>query len=52
MSESYTLAREGDPSWEHGEEKMDSTVKEGTFQGDEGGQAKKSLPRRSRRKHE
>ena len=34
--------REQDQSREHGEERMRSTAKEGTFQGDEGGQAKKS----------
>ena len=42
----------GGSEQEHGEERVDSTVKEGRFLGGKGGKAKKSLPRRGRRKHE
>ena len=38
MSENCTLAREQ----EHGEERVDSTVNEGRFQGGKGGQARKA----------
>ena len=42
MSESRTLSREREKrsEWEHGEERVDSTVKEGKFLGGEGGHAK------------
>ena len=39
VSESRTLAREGGSEWEHGKESVDSTVKEGRFQGGKGEQA-------------
>ena len=42
VSESRILARERGTEWEHGKEKVDSTVKEGRFQGDEGGQSRSS----------
>ena len=43
MSESRTLAKErGKSEREHGEERADSTVKEGRFQGGQGGQAKRA----------
>ena len=41
VSESCILARERRAEREHGEEKVDSTVKEGRFQGGERGQAKR-----------
>ena len=41
----------GGSAWEHEEEKVDSALKEGRFQGGKGGQARKAS-RRSRRKHE
>ena len=40
MSESRTLAREREG--EHGEERVDSVVKEGMFQGGKGGQARRA----------
>ena len=40
MGESRILAREGGSQQEHGEERVDSTVKEGRFQGGLGGQAR------------
>ena len=42
MSESPILAREGGSEREHGEERVDSTVNEGRFQGGKGGQAKRT----------
>ena len=42
MSECRTLAREEESQREHGEKKMDSTVKEGKFPRGEGGQAKRA----------
>ena len=41
MSESSTLAREKRSEREHEEERVDSTVKEGRFQGGQGGQARR-----------
>ena len=44
-----------EPEPEHGEERVDSTVKERRFQGGKEGQAKRAcldLPRKGRRKHE
>ena len=43
MSESRTFAKERGSQQEYGEEKVDSTVKEGRFQGSEGGQARKAF---------
>ena len=43
VSNSYTLASEGESEQEHGEERENSTVKEGRFQGGEGGQARKAF---------
>ena len=37
---------------EHGEERVDPTVKEGRFQGGKGGQARRASLGGSRRKHE
>ena len=48
MGESGTLARER----EHGEVRVDSTEKEGRFQGGKGGHVGRASSRRSRRKHE
>ena len=46
VSENRILARERRESgWKHGEERMDSTVKENRFQGDEGGQARRAFLR-------
>ena len=42
MSESCTLARERDLEREHGEERVDSTLKKDRFHGGEGGQAKRA----------
>ena len=42
VGESRTLARERGSVREHGEERVDSTVKEGRFQGRKGGQAKRA----------
>ena len=42
VGESRTLAREGGSKREHGVERMDSTVKEGKFQGGQGGQARRA----------
>ena len=43
MNESHTLARKrGGSGREHREERVDSTVKEGRFQGGKGGQAKRA----------
>ena len=42
VGKSRTLAREGGLVREHGEERVDSIVKEGRFQGGEGGQAKRA----------
>ena len=33
VSENHTFTREGRSEWEHREEKVDSTMKEGKFQG-------------------
>ena len=44
MGESRTLAREGGSERQYEEERVDSTVKEGRFQGGEGGQAKRISP--------
>ena len=41
MGESRTLAREGGSEPEHGEGRVDSTIKEGRFQGGQGGQARR-----------
>ena len=41
MSESHTLARKREIR-KHGEERVDSTLKEGRFQGDQGGQARRA----------
>ena len=41
VRESRTLERERGSEQEHGEEKVDSTVKEGRFQGSEGMQARR-----------
>ena len=43
VSESRILAREGGSERQYGEKRMDSTVKEGKFQGKEGGQAKRII---------
>ena len=43
VGKSRTLARERARSdWEHEEERVDSTVKEGRFQGGKGGQARRA----------
>ena len=43
VSESRTLARErGRSEWKHEEERVDSTVKKGKFQGGEKGQARRA----------
>ena len=42
VSESRTLARKRESEREHEEERVDSTVKEGRFQGGQGGQARKA----------
>ena len=42
MGESYILTREGVSEWEHEEERVGSTVKEGRFQGGKGGQARRA----------
>ena len=42
VCESHTLAREGGSEREHGVERVDSTVKEGRFQGGKGGQARRA----------
>ena len=43
MGESHTLARErGGSKREHEVERVDSTVKEGRFQGGQGGQARRA----------
>ena len=52
MVESQGGRERGGSEREHGEERVDSTVMEGRFQGGERGKAKENLPRRSRRKHE
>ena len=50
VSESQTLARKRGSEREHEEERVGSTVKAGSKE--EGRASIKSLPRRSRRKHE
>ena len=40
VGESHTLAREEESEREHGVERVESTVKEGRFQGGQGGQAR------------
>ena len=42
VGESCNLAREGGSEREHGEEWVDSTVNEGRFQGEQGGQARRA----------
>ena len=42
MGESRTLTREGGSEREHGVERVDSTVKEGRFQGGKVGQARRA----------
>ena len=42
MGESHTLARERGSEQEHGVERVDSTVKEGRFQGGQGSQARRA----------
>ena len=42
VGESRTLGNRGGSEWEHEEERVDSTVKEGKFQGGEGGQTRKA----------
>ena len=44
VSQIRTLARESGIGAEHGEERADPTVKEGRFQGGDGGQAKRTSP--------
>ena len=43
MGESRILARERRIEREHGEERVDSTVNEGRFQGGKGGQARRAM---------
>ena len=42
VGESRTLVRVGGSEREHGEKRVDSTVKEGRFQGGQGGQARRA----------
>ena len=42
MGESRTLARRGGSEREHEEERVDTTVNEGRFQGGNGGQARRA----------
>ena len=42
VGESSTLARDGGSEREHGVERVDSTVKEGRFQGEKGGQDRRA----------
>ena len=42
VSENRTLARERGSEWKHEKERVDSTVKEGRFQGGKGGQARRA----------
>ena len=42
MGENRTLARLSGSEREHGEERVDSTVNEGRFQGGQGGQARRA----------
>ena len=52
VGESRTLAGERGSEREREEERVNFTVKEGRFQGGKRRASKKSLPRKSRRKHE
>ena len=42
MKESRNFAREKGSEWEHRKERVDSTVKEGRFQGGEGGKTRRN----------
>ena len=44
VSESLTMARKRESEREHGEQRVDFTVKKGRFQGGDGGQAEKTFP--------